>query len=143
MDWFDIAKKLLPSRCREVPLATDPSRILLRQCALWKKRVYLQQFMCSEEQGWFHSHPWRRGTIAIGLRGELYETRLGGPVQGFRWKAPYFRIMGPNFYHRSFLPRNHLSIFIGLGEKTDDKFYVPVKARVRWSDRIKKVVARL
>lgn len=145
--WYSLAEKLVPDRCREVPHARDSGRVLIRQVALVKRRAYLQQFASSEfdasEGLYYHTHPWRLGTIAIGLYGELEEIRPRG-VSGFRrWVAPYVRYMGPNFMHMSApVKPGHTSLFIGLGLKTDSKFYHRAD-EVHWSEYIKTKVKRL
>ena len=137
----------MPSRCREIPEAQDPSRIVIRQFAIVKGRAYLQQFAGPEDVRWYHSHPWSKGTVAIGLWGSVAEETMGGPTNKRLWIAPYFRYMGPEFIHRTEpLGPGHTSIFIGLGKKTDDKFYYPkldATTKRRWQEHVKKVVKRI
>lgn len=142
--WFKLAKRLLPDRCREVPEATDPGRVLLRQLAIVKEHCYLQQFASGENCDYHHSHPWSLGTIAIGVSGAVGEERLAGPNRIRRYYAPYFRYMPPEFIHNTFAPSaGHTSIFIGLGRKTDDKHYFSIASKKHWRDHIKKLVKRI
>lgn len=137
--------QIWPSRYREIPEATDPAKVLLRQFALVKRHVYLQQFVNGENPNYYHSHPWRWGTIAIGLRGSLTDVSFGGYWPKRRFWAPYLRYMGPNHVHRTERPSaDHLSIFIGLGTKTDQKgYWVDPGPPKHWSDHIKKQVERI
>lgn len=143
--WFKFLERVIPSRCREVPEATDPDRILLRQFAIIKGRAYLQQFASGENPLHYHSHPWRRGTLAIGLRGSVTDHGLVGYWRHRVVKAPYFRYMGPNTVHNTTDPSPaHMSIFLGLGKKTDDKGYWGEPAEpTHWTDHIQKLVRRL
>ena len=140
--WYRAAERLIPSRCREVPEAQDPDRILLRQVALWKKHVYLQQFASGEDPRWMHSHPWRY-CLAIGLWGGYRELRLTGPWRNRR--APYFFVLDNRDIHNVTFPsRGHTSIFIGLGEKTDNKHYFDSNpVTIHWTKHIKRKVKRL
>ena len=145
--WFKLCEKVIPSRCREIPEATDPNQILLRQVAIWREHIYLQQFASSENLDFYHTHPWSHGTIAIGLYGKLAEWLPSGPIYRKIWKAPYFRYMGPQFLHSSapFGP-GHTSVFIGLGKKTNRKYYhaaSDAEASIHWEDHIIKKVKRL
>lgn len=140
--WYRLAERWLPSRCREIPEAQDPDRILLRQVALWKKHVYLQQFASGEDLRWMHSHPWRY-CIAIGIWGRYEERRLAGPIR-FR-QAPYFFVLDNRDIHNVTYPSpGHTSIFIGLGEKTDNKHYFDsFPTKIHWTEHIKVKVKRL
>lgn len=146
--WYKILEKYFPSRCREVPEATEPNKILIRQFAIWKGRIYLQQFASGENPAWLHSHPWKKGTIAIGLWGSVVDCQVPGADQVRLYKAPYIRLMGPNHYHQTLDPsKGHTSIFIGLGEKTDFKYYLPkmevFNLRKHWTTHIQKLVKRI
>jgi hypothetical protein len=142
--WYKLAARCIPSRCREIPEARNPDRILLRQVALIKGHCYLQQFASHEDPMWMHSHPWTHGTIAIGLWGGLQEHIFGGVRVQRKWRAPYARYMGPNYVHSTDpLGPGHTSIFIGLGRKTDEKYYHRVAGRVHWTTHIKRKVVRL
>lgn len=122
--WWRVAKRLFPSRCREIPRADRPDVVLIRQVELIKDRAYLQQFAAAEEVGEYHSHPWAGGTLAIGLAGWLQEEEPFAPESMRYWLAPYFRVMSAGHIHRTAqVGRGHTSIFIGLGKKTDEKFY--------------------
>lgn len=141
--WYRLAEKIMPGRCREIPEAQSPERIVLRQVALWKRYIYLQQFASGEDPHWMHSHQWSR-TIAIGLWGQYCEQRLAGPSRTRR--APYFYTMDASVIHNVRLPSaGHTSIFIGLWRDDDLKHYYPSPAvnRFLWSDHIKVMVKRI
>jgi len=70
--FYDIAAKLFPSRCREIP-AIDGG-ILLRQIKLTEK-VFLQNFAKPEPEGIFHLHRWERMRSFV-LTGSFIEQRL-------------------------------------------------------------------
>jgi hypothetical protein len=140
--WYRLLSRLFPSRCREIPEAQDPSRILLRQFALVKRRAYLQQFAGPEDERFFHSHPFRR-VIAIGLWGGYTEHRLNGPAK--RRRAPYFYTMDASVFHRvNSVTPGHTAIFFGVGKRDDDlKNYVQQPERTPWDKHIRKFVARI
>jgi hypothetical protein len=145
--WFRLAERLIPERTREIPEAYDPSRgVVLRQVAIVKRYVYLQQFSGSEHPAWAHSHQWRR-TFAIGLWGSYLELRPAW--QGLRLRrAPYFYTMDDSVIHRVTLPSpGHTSVFIGLWRNDDLKYYYPIERiraeRVRWDQHIKEMVRRI
>lgn len=152
--WFQLALKVCPGRCREIPEAVSPHRIVLRQVALWKRHVYLQQFAGAEDAGWFHSHQWRR-TFAIGLCGSYYEERVVTRRQPpgaelltsvERRSAPYFYTMDSEVKHRVAAPSaGHTSLFVGIGRDDSLKFYHPRDggAPVAWDKHIQKMVARI
>lgn len=162
--WFRLANRYFPARCREIPEAQNPDRIVLRQVALFKRYVYLQQFAGPEDSRYMHSHQWHR-TIAIGLWGGYTEQRIAGPAR--RRTAPYFYTMDSSVVHhvQSVTP-GHTSIFIGLWRDDDLKHYygapalteghysvdvftgeftalMPQTFRTLWSNHIKKMVARI
>lgn len=121
--WFSLALRLCPDRCREIPEAQDPSRIVLRQVALWKRHLYLQQFASGEDVGWMHSHQWRR-TFALGLWGGYVERRHG--LRRYK-QAPYLYTMGPDVVHHVQAPTpGHTSLFLGLWRDDDLKHYFRV-----------------
>lgn len=139
--WYRLAERICPDRCREIPEARAPERIVLRQVALWKRHVYLQQFASSESASWAHSHQWHR-TFALGLWGGYVEHRLAGPSRTRR--APYFYTMGADVIHRVALPsRGHTSLFVGLWRDDDLKHYFPTRVGVRWERHILKQVKRI
>ena len=114
---------------------------MLRQVALIRNHVFLQQFASGENPEFMHSHPWTYGTLAIGLWGSLVERRQADPTRHKVWKAPYARYMGPNYVHQSVEPGDgHTSIFIGLGRKTDEKYYFKSDDRIHWRQHILKIV---
>lgn len=121
--WFRWANYLLPERCREVPCPTQPERIMLRQFALWKRYAYLQQFACSEELNWMHSHQWRR-VWAFVLWGGYVERRLGEAARNRR--APAVYTMDHRVAHHIQYPTpGHTSLFVGLWRDDDLKGYFP------------------
>lgn len=135
-------ENLFPGRYREIPLAENPDKILIKQLAVLKKHVYLQSFVNGEGDDFVHSHSWKYGTIAVGLLGRVTDYNLG-TNETKTIKAPYFRYMPPSTLHSTNNPVNHLSIFIGLGQKIDDlKGYV-AKNKIPWNQHIKKFVKRL
>lgn len=141
--WFRLLERKFPDRCREIPEATDTRRILIRQFAIVKEHVYLQQFASGENEEWMHSHPWRRGTIAIGLWGSVRDKHLGNDMKTRRKFAPYLNYYGPTTIHQSTAPSpGHTSIFIGLGRKTDEKYYFSSE-RKHWAQHILKMVKRI
>lgn len=146
-------------RCREIPEPTDPDRVLLRQVALVKRYVYLQQFASAEDPQFMHSHPYRL-MIAIGLWGSYLERRIAGRDR--RRRAPYLYVMdGGHVHHVQEPARGHTSIFVGLGREEDgsqgDKRYYGIPRRLdgiaaedypgttfrTWQDHIRRKVARL
>lgn len=164
--WFLLAMRFFPERCREIPEAVNPDRIVLRQVALWFRHVYLQQFASSEDPRYMHSHQWLH-TIAIGLWGKYEEHRIAGPMCVRR--APYFYTMDASVVHHVQNPSpGHTSIFIGLFRDDDLKHYYgaprtsvnlkmlrvigdgtyaqdpgPLTFRKLWSDHIQKLVKRI
>lgn len=119
--WYRLAARFFPDRCREIPEARNPERVVLRQFALVKRHVYLQQFASSEDPRYMHSHQWRR-TIAIGLWGSYREVRIAGPERIRR--APYIYTMDASVVHHAQKPApGHTSLFIGIGRDDDMKHY--------------------
>lgn len=140
--WYRLAARWFPHRCREVPEAQDPDRIVLRQFAIVRRYVYLQQFAGSEDAGWMHSHQWWR-TFAFGLWGSYTERRLGGDF-GRRVRAPYAYSMGRDVVHQIRAPSpGHTSIFIGVLRDDDLKAYFPADCGVHWAHHILKWVKRV
>lgn len=139
--WFRLASRLWPDRCREIPEAVNPSRIVLRQVALWPRHVYLQQFASGEDPRYFHSHQWRR-TFAIGLWGSYTERRLNVYR---RVRAPYLYTMGRDVLHHVLAPSpGHTSIFVGLFRNDNLKVYCPSGlGAVGWEKHIKVKVKRI
>jgi hypothetical protein len=139
--WYRLAERICPGRCREIPEAVNPDRIVLRQVALWKRFAYLQQFSSGEDFNFFHSHQWSR-TIAIGLWGQYVEERIAGPLRLRR--APYLYTMGADVVHRVDCPSpGHTSVFIGFFRDDDLKHYYPREGRRLWSEHIKVMVRRI
>lgn len=141
--WYRIAERLFPDRCREIPEAVNPDRIVLRQVALWKRYVYLQQFASDEDMNFAHSHQWRR-TIAIGLWGSYTEERLAGPFN--HRSAPYLYTMDASVIHRvQAVTPGHTSIFVGLWRDDDLKNYYDLRTirRALWSNHITRFVKRI
>lgn len=140
--WYRLLARLFPGRVREIPEAVNPDRIVLRQFAIIKRYVYLQQFASSEDPRWMHSHQWRR-TIAIGLWGR-YTERRHNVYRTVR--APYLYTMGADVVHHVQDPSpGHTSIFVGLWRDDDLKFYFPTvpRERVPWEQHIKVKVVRI
>ncbi len=141
--WYKMAERLAPDRCREIPEAVNPDRIVLRQVAIIKRYLYLQQFASSEDMGYMHSHQWLR-VFALGLWGSYTEKRLAGRAR--RRQAPYFYIMGADVVHHVQLPSaGHTSLFLGLWRDDDLKHYFPAHAPGKrlWSDHIRVMVKRI
>lgn len=139
--WYRLAERLCPDRCREIPEAVNPERIVLRQVALVKRYVYLQQFASGEDPRWMHSHQWYR-TIAIGLWGGYTERRLARPPR--KRQAPYLYTMNDSVVHHVLAPQpGHTAIFIGLWRNDDLKHYFPAHAGVPWDEHIQVMVKRI
>ncbi len=152
--WYRLAETLIPSRCREIPEARNPDRIVLRQVALVKRYVYLQQFAGPEDARYMHSHQWLR-TVAIGLWGGYTEHRIAGPAR--RRNAPYLYTMDASVVHHvQEVTPGHTSIFVGFWRDDDLKHYYgaprallgvrssgPTTTRRLWSDHIVKMVKRI
>ena len=137
--WYRLASRVVPGRCREIPEALHPNRILLRQVAIIRRHVYLQSFASSEDAGWMHSHEFRRA-IAIGLWGSYIESTPGdeGVV-----KAPYVKCMGPGMMHRVSHPSpGHTSLLIGTRRVSSRTYYRTPIGR-DWSRHVKRQVERL
>lgn len=140
--WYRLAERYFPERCREIPEAVNPDRIVLRQFAIVKRHVYLQQFASSEDSCWMHSHQWRR-TFALGLWGHYTERRLGGMFER-SVRAPYFYTMNHDVVHHVRFPSpGHTSIFVGLWRDDDLKHYYPTGRAVFWPAHIRKFVKRI
>lgn len=115
--WYRLALRLVPGRCREIPEAVNPDRIVLRQVALWKHHAYLQQFASAEDPRFMHSHPFRH-MLAIGLWGRYREHRIAGA--SIERRAPYLYVMdGGHVHHVQDVSPGHTSIFIGIGRAED------------------------
>ena len=140
--WYRVLERHFPDRCREIPEAQEPDRIVLRQFAIVKRYAYLQQFASSESLGWMHSHQWRY-VFAIGLWGSYTETRLAGASR--RRIAPYAYGMDSSVIHQVLVPSpGHTSIFVGFFRDDDLKHYYPSNPAKRlWSDHIKVMVKRI
>lgn len=141
--WYRLAERYFPERCREIPEAINPDRIVLRQVALIGRYLYLQQFASSEDMGWMHSHQWAY-TVALGLWGSYTEKRPAGHAK--RRQAPYFYTMDASTIHHVQLPSaGHTSLFLGLWRDDDLKHYYPAPAPGRrlWSDHIRVMVKRI
>ena len=158
--WYRLAERFIPERCREIPEAVNTDRIVLRQVAIIKRYLYLQQFASSEDVRYMHSHQWYR-TFALGLWGSYVEARIAGPYH--RRAAPYFYTMDASVVHQVFAPSpGHTSLFLGLWRDDDLKHYYgaprparellrqleedpggPITYRRLWSAHIKKMVKRI
>ena len=160
--WYRLLARLWPSRCREIPEANNPTwpdgspRIVLRQFALVKRYVYLQQFACPEDSRFMHSHPYAF-MLAIGLWGSYTERRIAGATK--KRRAPYLYIMDGGHVHHVQAPgAGHTSIFLGLFRAADgsqgDKHYYGTPTpgglgqpattyRALWSEHIREFVKRI
>lgn len=141
--WYRLAERFMPERCREIPEANNPDRIVLRQVALIKRYLYLQQFASSEDPRWQHSHQWKY-TIALGLWGSYQEGRGMSDLRERR--APYFYVMDSSVIHHVLRPSaGHTSLFLGLWRNDDLKHYFPYPPEGvrRWEDHIKVMVKRI
>lgn len=148
--WYCLAERALPERCREIPEAQNPERIVLRQVALISRHLYLQQFASSEDASWMHSHQWHF-TIALGLWGSYTEWRPGAAPR--ERIAPYLYWMDESVIHHVQAPsEGHTSLFLGLWRDDGLKYYHGVEGRLRryrtgvsrlWSDHVIKQVKRI
>jgi len=148
--WYRLAERLFPERCREIPEAQNPERIVLRQFAIVKRYCYLQQFASGEDPQWFHSHQWRY-TIALGLWGSYSERRKRRGAFNKSWtyrvvRAPYLYAMDDRVIHQVTGPTaGHTSVFIGLFRDDDLKRYWNCRTGYyrTWEDHIKVKVKRI
>lgn len=133
---------LFPGRCRAIPEANNPDHCVLRQVAIVKRYVYLQQFASAEDREWMHSHQWE-WTIAVGLWGGYTEFRLAGRPK--KRTAPYFYTMDSSIVHHvQRVTPGHTSVFVGLFRNDDLKFYFPAHGEKRhWETHIKTQVKRV
>lgn len=116
--WYCLLAWLWPSRCREIPEANNPDRLVLRQFAIVKRYAYLQQFASAEDPRFMHSHPYRF-MLAIGLWGGYLERRIAGAPR--RRRAPYlYALDGGHVHHVQEPTRGHTSVFVGIGRAEDD-----------------------
>lgn len=138
--WFRLAMRWFPDRCREVPEAVNPDRIVMRQFALIRRHLYLQNFSSSEDARFMHSHQWR-WTVALGLWGGYIERRLGGNWRKCR-RAPYFYVMGHDVIHHVTNPSpGHTSLFLGIGPIHGvPKEYFRTGSGVAWTEHIMRKV---
>lgn len=138
--WYRVAERYFPERCREIPEARNPERIVLRQFAVIKRYLYLQQFASSEDCRYMHSHQWHR-TFALGLWGSYTEQRHN---LRRRVKAPYFYTMGKDVIHHVIWPSpGHTSLFLGLWRDDNMKYYFKVGQGIPWKAHIKVQVKRI
>lgn len=155
--WYRFLVWLWPSRCREIPEAVNPGRVVLRQFAIVKGRWYLQQFASAEDPRFMHSHPFRF-MFAIGLWGSYIERRIAGAPR--RRRAPYlYTLDGGHVHHVQAPSRGHTSLFLGFGRAADgsegDKRYFgtpvdgasdglgPETRAALWYDHIREQVKRI
>ena len=140
--WFRLAERLIPSRCREIPEAQNPERILLRQVVLVSRKVYLQQFASGEDPRFMHRHEFRR-SIVLGLWGGYSERRLLSPARTV--KAPYAYTMGPDVVHQVTDPSpGHTSILIGWDRVQERHYFDAAEPHSwHWSEHVKKQVKRI
>lgn len=136
-------------------------RIVLRQFSIWKRHWYLQQFGCSEDPRFMHSHPCRF-MLVLGLWGRYTERRIaGGPNERI---APYCYTMDAGHVHHVQRPAaGHTALFLMFGVRHDvegeDKLYFgtpeyigedapisrqhPFTAAKPWKQHIRRKVARI
>ncbi len=139
--WYRLAERLAPSRCREIPEAQNPDRILLRQVAIVHRKVYLQQFASGEDPRFMHRHEFKR-SIVLGLWGGYTERRLTGPTRDIT--APYAYTMGPDVIHQVTEPTpGHTSILIGWGRIQERHYFCAVLPNWHWRDHVKQEVERI
>lgn len=146
--WYRLAARVVPSRVREIPDARDPSRVLLRQVAIVKRRVYLQGFASHEDRGFYHSHG--APLIVIGLWGAYTEWRPGRSWPTLyshvvrRRAAPYVYAMSGGALHRVAAPApGHTSIAIYLGEPDRWHYSERDGSAVHWTEHVRRKVVRL
>jgi hypothetical protein len=138
--WFHLLSRWFPDRCREIPEAVNPDRIVLRQFAIVKRYCYLQQFASSEDARFMHSHQWRR-VFALGLWGSYTEQRHNIKRLVV---APYFYTMGRDVVHHVQDPSpGHTSIFFGVFRDDDLKQYFETGRGIPWEQHIQKMVKRI
>jgi hypothetical protein len=144
--WYRLAQRLfpgressdVPGRCREIPEAQDPSRILLRQVAIVSRRVYLQQFASGEGPD-MHAH--EGPVLVLGLWGSYREQRLVGTER--RVQAPYAYVMGRDVVHRVDRPSpGHTSIFVIL-RRERERQYMRAGSMWSWREQVKQEVKRI
>jgi hypothetical protein len=153
--WFKLAEKWFPERCREIPEAVNPNRVVLRQVALIYRGLYLQQFASAEDPRFLHCHQWHR-TYALGLWGAYTEHRMAGPAK--RRRAPYFYSMDASVVHHvQDVTPGHTSLFLGLWREDALKHYFgvpkvadapacegdPVTVPKKWEKHIRVMVKRI
>lgn len=137
--WYRLLAHYFPARCREIPEATDPTRILLRQFAIVKRRIYLQSFAGGEAPPMMHHH--EGPVLCLGLWGSYTETRLVGWTR--RVRAPYCYTMSRDVLHRVDDPSpGHTSIFILL-RRERERHYIDPSVLVHWAEHVKQQVKRI
>lgn len=137
--WYRLLARYFPSRVREIPEATDPLRILLRQFAIVKRRIYLQSFASGEQEGFSHAH--EGPTLCLGLWGAYDDRALIGVWRRFR--APYIRLLGRETWHRVANPSpGHTSIFVLL-RRERERQYIDESAVKPWTEHVQQQVARI
>jgi hypothetical protein len=140
--WYRLAERWVPERCREVPEARNPERLVLRQVALVRRYAYLQQFASGEDESYCHSHQWRWLLVFV-LWGSYLEYRLVGDRVRLR-RAPAAYLMGPDCIHRVNWPsRGHTSLAIGFWRDEAARQYFPVYAGKPWRQHVKQLVKRI
>lgn len=141
--WFRFLSWLFPSRCREIPEATDPGRILLRQFAIIPRVCYLQQFASGENPDFYHRHEFARAHALV-LSGSYTESRPG--QQPRRVHAPAYYSMDRSVRHRVTDPSaRHTSIFFGwkrVGERGYFHRYA-LSTEIPWQKHVKQQVKRI
>lgn len=145
--WFRLLSRLAPSRCREIPEATEPERVLLRQFAIVHRVCYLQQFASGENPRYYHRHEFRRVWCLV-LSGGYWESRPGAEDRFV--SAPMLYSMTQQVLHRVTRPLpGHTSIFFGWsrnGERVYFREYSDPSLDllpIPWQDHVKQQVKRI
>lgn len=140
--WYRLAERYVPSRCREVPEAKHPDRILIRQVAIIPRVLYLQQIASDEHWGFMHRHEFR-WAVCIGLWGSYCDRRLGRRT----WTdvvAPYLRVMDGDVWHQVRSPsEGHTSLFLGLGRFQERRYCHCAIKTWSWEDHVTETVKRI
>ena len=138
--WYRLAARLAPNRCREIPEATDPDRILLRQVAIVRRTVYLQQLASGENPEYVHRH--EGPVLCLGLWGSYTDYQLG--CEQTRIKAPYVRYMGRNVWHRVYAPSpGHTSLFAVLRRERERRYAYGGLYQWPWDKHVRERASRL
>ena len=137
-NWFKVLAALFPGRCREIPEATDPGRVLLRQFAIVKRVCYLQQFASGENPNYYHRHEFQRMLVIV-LRGSYIERRPGAPDRLVIGPCVY--TMDDRIVHQVDEPSaSHTSIFLGLRRRGERTYFRRGRARIGVAGRVASIL---